>query len=171
MKTKIFYILSTGFLGLILAGCAEDDEKYRSEPPMIADMVITSLKDGSNEVHVGDRFIVTLQQKKKGLRLNATQYTWNASPSDDISHRYNRSVIYDQERQDPVDTLIATQSGNYRISFIGKYNASGNTNVWSHKHGATFTESFGDGNGQVTYTTGGILYFTVQAYKNVRVLP
>lgn len=81
------------------------------------------------------------------------------------------SVIYDHESQNPIDTLTAHEAGDYRINFSGKYNASGNTQTWSNKYGMSFTENFADGNGKATYTTGGILYFTVQAYKNITIQP
>lgn len=171
MSKNFICIMSIAALGIILSSCEDDDDKYRSEPPVFSDMIVKSLTDGSDKVHVGDRFTVTLQQRKKGLRLNTTQYSWSASPSDGISHKYTRSVIYDQENQNPVDTLVATAAGKYRINFTGKYNASGNTQPWSEKHGTSFSVKFDSGEGQATYTTGGILYFTVQAFKDITVMP
>ena len=168
-----FLIRAIGAVALVgmLSGCEDDEEKYRSEPPLVADMVVTSLKDGSSNIHVGDKFTVTLVQKKKGRLLNASKYSWSSTPSG-LSHKNAlQSVIYDQESQNPVDTLTADAVDDYRINFSGKYNASGNTQFWSNKYGVSFTENFGDGNGKATYTTGGILYFTVQAYKNIKVLP
>lgn len=172
MKKLLLHAIGAVALTCTLSGCEDDDEKYRSEPPLVADMVVTSLKDGSSNIHVGDKFTVTLVQKKKGRLLNATKYSWSTTPSQGITHQTAlHSVIYDHESQNPIDTLTAHEAGDYRINFSGKYNASGNTQTWSNKYGMSFTENFADGNGKATYTTGGILYFTVQAYKNITIQP
>lgn len=170
---KTFLWIGLGLLGLGMAGCSEDsgNEKYRSEPPMFSDMTVKSLSTGESEVHVGDMFVVTAEQKKLGRLLNSTTYTWSISPSENISQKYQQSAIYDQERQNPTDTLIASQAGEYTVTFQARYNASGNTSVWSSRYGYSFSENFADGNGKATYTTGGLLYFAVTAEKKIEVLP
>lgn len=114
-----FLIRAIGAVALVgmLSGCEDDEEKYRSEPPLVADMVVTSLKDGSSNIHVGDKFTVTLVQKKKGRLLNASKYSWSSTPSGLAHKNALQSVIYDQESQNPVDTLTADAVGDYRINF------------------------------------------------------
>lgn len=161
---KILPLLTAVF---IFAGC--EKENYNSEPPLLKDITIRSLTTGESEVHVGEKFVLTAEQKKKGKLLNATKYTWSCD-NEAISHKYNTSVIYDQESQNPTDTLIATNAGSYIINFTAKYNASGDTQDWSSKYGSSFSEPFPDNNGKATYTTGGILYYTIQAQKRITVL-
>lgn len=170
---KTFQWIGMSVLCLGMAGCSEDsnNEKYRSEPPMFEDFTLKSLDTGASEVHAGEKFVITGEQKKLGRLLNTTTYAWTAAPSDGVSQKYQRSAIYDQETQNPTDTLIITQPGEYTVTFQARYNASGNTSVWSGSRGYSFTESFADGNGKATYVTGGLFYFSVTAEKKIEILP
>lgn len=156
---------------LMLASCSEEgnDDKYRSEPPLLSDITISPLGGEGTEIHVGEKFTATAEQSKAGRLLNTTTYTWSSTP-DGLTHKYTTKVIYDNAPANPVDTLVASSPGTYTLTFTGKYNASGNTQVWAQKYGSSFTEQFASGNGKATYVTGGILYFTVTATKTFMVV-
>lgn len=155
----------------MLASCSEDgdNEKYRSEPPMLSDITVTPLSGSNGQIRVGERFVATAVQSKLGRLLNTTTYTWTGN-SDNVSHKYESSAIYDNDPHNPTDTLVATQAGTFTLTFTGKYNASGNTQIWAQQKGSSFSESFESGDGKVTYFTGGIFYFTVTATKSVTVV-
>lgn len=167
-KAYFFLLLMVSFLAI---SCSEetDNPKYRSEPPMLSDITVTSL-DGNSEIHAGQRFLATAVQSKLGRLLNTTSYTWTGN-SDNVSHAYEKSVIYDNDTHNPTDTLVASAAGTYTITFTGKYNASGNTQIWAQQKGSSFSEEFESGDGKVTYFTGGLLYFTVTATKEVVIVP
>lgn len=168
MKHIVLLSLS---LALLTVSCEDNDEKYHSEPPTIADITFQSLATGSSEIHVGEKFVATLKQRKKGRLLHTARYTWNTTP-DGLTHRYTPSVIYDKENSNPTDTLIATTPGKYEINFTGSYEASGNnTTVWSNKYGKDFTAMLNDGEGTARYITDGMFHFTLRVQKTVRILP
>lgn len=171
MKQTAFYMLSAVVLLLAMTACSEngDSEEYRSEPPTFSDFTIKNLSDGSNVVHVGDIFVVTANQKKKGRLLYNAQYKW--SNSSNFSQKYTKSAIYDNEPFNPTDTIVAQSAGDLKVSFTGKYKVSGNVTTWSSKHGSSYSETFADGKGSATYTVSGILYFDVEAHKTFTILP
>lgn len=171
MKQKVFYLLGIVTLLFTATACSENgnDEEYRSEPPLFSDFTIKNLSDGSDKVHVGDKFVVTAEQRKKGRLIYKAEYTWTNSSN--FSQKYKKSVVYDKEPINPSDTLVATSAGALKITFKGKYYNSGNVTVWSNKYGTSFSETFASGQGSATYTTSGILYFDVEAHKTFTILP
>jgi len=168
-KTLTFFL---GAATSLLVSCSEEtnSKEYRSEPPMFSDITITPLSGNDGKIHAGQRFLATAEQSKQGRLLNATTYTWSSN-SDNISHSYESSVIYDKNTDNPTDTLVANAAGTYTLTFTGKYKASGNTQIWAQQQGTTFSENFASGNGKVTYFTGGIFYFTVTATREIEVVP
>lgn len=173
MKKTILWI-GVATLCFAFASCSDEanDEKYRSEPPTFSDLTFKTVDTGSETIHVGEKFVVTAEQKKLRRLLNTTTYSWSVTPNSNsqVSQKYVQSVIYDQETQNPTDTLVITEAGDYEITFTARYNVSGNTTVWSSKYGYTYSESFADGNGTATYTTGGLFYFGVTATKSFSVV-
>lgn len=170
MNYKYLTIVGITAISSLTMGCSDDEHEYRSEPPLFSDVVVKSLETGKEEIHVGERFIVTAVQQKTGRLLNKTTYKWASTP-DGISHKYKTAVIYDLEYENPTDTLIAQKPGTFNINFNAKYNVSGNTSEWSNKYGTSFVSPFESGNGKATYVTGGLFYFTVSAEKTINVLP
>lgn len=168
-KTLTILLAVSSFL---LPSCSEEtnNKEYRSEPPMLSDISVTPLSGTDGQIHVGQRFVATAEQSKLGRLLNATTYTWTSN-SDNISHSYESSVIYDNDTHNPTDTLVANTEGTYTLTFLGKYKASGNTQIWAQQRGSSFSEDFATGNGSVTYYTGGIFYFTVTANKQIEIMP
>lgn len=164
-KRKVFTIGLLLPALAFLTACSEDSDssEYRSEPPVFLNMSIENLSDGSDEVHVGDTFVITGEQDKKGRLIYKAEYGWENSLS--FSQTYTSTVIYDNNNVNPTDTLVATSAGSNTVTFTGKYYASGNTSVWSSKYGSSCTIEFEDGSGEGTYTVGGILYFTVVLEK------
>ena len=162
---------------ITFTACSDDD--YESRPPRIANLEINVLERDANgqlvatnseEVHVGDYFTVTAKQKTIGHLLNATTYAWTNSKG--FSQRYRQSVIYDkyEEGFNSADTLYASESGTCKVSFSGKYKASGSTNEWAKNYGSVSSETTAEGT-NVTYTVGGIFYFTVAADRTFTIKP
>lgn len=159
--------------------CSDEsnDEKYRSEPPRFSDISIRPLEsgagpiadNGSGNLPVGQRLLVTAHQSAIGRLLYKATYEWTTSPSEDVSHRYSQKVVYDDMPVDPTDTIIVSAPGTYRINLAAKYYTSGQVTTWGAQHGTGFTDNFADGNGSATYTLAGILYFTVNASKTFTV--
>lgn len=145
--------------------CSEDTDnpKYASEPPVFTGFEVKPLDETATEVKAGERFVVTLKQSRKGKLLYAGQYAWEAtSNAGDASHRYKQSVIYDQEPQEPTDTMMVSKAGTYKVTFSGKYKTSGQVVNWQKKYGTGYTTDFADG-GKVTYTLPSWQYYTVKA--------
>lgn len=176
-KSSILTLTASLLLASGLASCSEDE--YDSQPPRFSEMEVNVLSRDANgnlvptnsdEVHVGDYFTVTARQRTIGKLLNTTKYTW--SNSQNFSQRYRPSVIYDQYEQDfnPADTLYASAAGACKVTFTGKYNASGDTQKWASDYGSTSSETLTDGT-KLTYTVGGILYFTVTAERTLNIKP
>ena len=183
MMTKRL-ILSSAALVLLsasLASCSEDSnkEEYSSTPPRFSAMEINVLNRDANgnftstnsdEVHVGDWFTVTARQRQRGKLLNACTYTWTNTKG--FSQKYRTSVIYDKYEQDfsPVDTLYAESAGTCKLTFTGKYKASGSTQRFASTYGANSSENLEDGT-KVSYVVGGIFYFTATAERTITIKP
>lgn len=147
-------------LTLALAGCSEhaDDAKYASLPPQFEDMTFATLT-GNTTLQAGDKIVATAVQSKKGRLLNGTTYTWSTSPIDGITHGFKRFVIYDNESNNPTDTLTFATPGTYTVKLEARYKSSGNN---QNVDGTTEFEG-----GRVTYKTGGLLSYTVTVEKTV----
>lgn len=177
MKT-LNYSLLTAFASIVmLSSCSEDsnNSKYASMPPTFYDMSIQSAETGQTltQVKAGEKFVAIMQQKTVGRLLNKTAYSWGISPTvTDLVHKPNLStdVVYDQQTQNPTDTLTIDQAGVYTLTFTASYNASGNTTNWSSQYGASFSEYMPDNIGRVQYNTRGLFGFSVIATKRVTVV-
>lgn len=178
IKDNLKALVAMLFLPWAVMSCSDDsnDEKYRSEPPRFSDISVRPLNtteqgsDGdAQELYTGQRLLVTAHQSAIGRLLYKAVYSWTASPSDGVSHLYSQNVVYDNNSVDPTDTIIVNNAGTYSISLTAKYYASGQVTSWGAEHSSGFTESFADGNGSVTYSLSGILYFTVNASKTFTV--
>lgn len=176
-KSSILTLTASLLLASGLASCSKDE--YDSQPPRFSGMEVNVLSRDANgnlvstnsdEVHVGDYFTVTARQRTIGKLLNTSKYTW--SNSQNFSQRYRPSVIYDNYEQNfnPADTLYASAAGTCKVTFTGKYNASGDTQKWASDYGSTSSETLTDGS-KVTYTVGGIFYFTVTAECTLNIKP
>lgn len=155
--------LTIAFTALILfvAGCSDnaDDPKYRSLPPEISDLTLAPL-DGSTELRANTPIVATVQQKKLGRLLHGATYSWKTSPID-IDHKYVKGVIYDQEPQNPTDTITFANKGTYTLTFTGRYKRSN----YSGQHNYSVDIS----DGKVTYSTPSLMYYDVKVEKTVRI--
>ena len=167
MNTK-HLLLIIPFLTLFCA-CSDDadDEKYASRPPVFEEIVCQPLNDGETVLRAGQPFVVTARQKSLGRLLNNSTYTWSDREGQ-LSHKFTQKVIYDQETQNPTDTVVAPSAGAYKLTMYARYNASGNTSWWSGKYGSTFQSTLTEG-GKATYVTGGLFYFGVTLEKTIMV--
>ena len=73
-----------------------------------------------------------------------------------------------------IPSPLINTAGEYKLTFSGTYNAKGNVQAWSAKHGSSITYSFeGDVNSRVVcsvhagYTPG----FDITASTKIKVLP
>ncbi len=165
-----FILSALALSALAFTACSEhtNDAEYSSEAPRIADLTIQSLNPSHTDVHVGDRFVVTAVQQKKGRLLNRTTYKWTNSAS--FEQKYTNYTAYDNGNFNPTDTLVATSAGSFKVSFRGDYKTSGsNINTWLKTYGATYTEKL-PGNGSATYNASMSL-FVVTAEKTFEILP
>lgn len=176
-KSSILTLTSALLLTSGLASCSKDE--YDSQPPRFSEMEVNVLSrdangnfvsTGNDEVHVGDYFTVTARQRTIGKLLNTSKYTWSNTMN--FSQKYRPSVIYDNYEQNfnPADTLYASSAGVCKVTFTGKYNASGDTQKWASTYGSTSSETLSDGS-KLTYTVGGIFYFTVTAECTLNIRP
>lgn len=145
-----------------------NDLEYGSMAPRIADLTIQSLNPEHSQVRVGDRFVVTAVQQKKGRLLNRTTYKWSNSSS--FEQKYTNYTAYDAGNFNPTDTLIATSAGDCKVTFQGEYKTSGsNINSWLHTYGAISSEKL-PGNGLVSYSAS-MSIFKIKAEKTFTILP
>lgn len=156
-------------IGLI--SCSDDNErkaKYNSLPPTFSNMVATELETGSNTLHAGKKFVVTLEQSKIGQLLDKSTYAWNLSPEvEGNSQKYTTIVYYDNTPAAPTDTILINTPGTYTITFTGKYNASGYTTNWTNSGAANNATYWPDGSGKVNYSSRGLYGFTALATKKI----
>lgn len=136
-----------------LTACSEntENEDYQSAPPTFSDVTFRNLTRPNDETfHVGDRIEATAVQSKKGKLLYKSEYVWTTNNEDQTTHNYYKGGIYDKDTRDPKDTLTVTAAGNYDVTLTATYGISGQ---YSPKYSGT--TYFADGNGSVTYKTGG----------------
>lgn len=115
-------------LGIILTFTCCSEEDYTSRPPVFSEITIHSLEEGTPTVfYAGDKIVATAVQTTKGHLLNKTTYQWIISPTEgvDYSQKYQSTVIYDVQSENPTDTIVINTPGEYNITFKAKYNASG----------------------------------------------
>lgn len=125
MLNKALQLISAFSFIIILLGCSEDTERFRSEAPHFARLTAKSLSDGSSTLRVGQPFVLTAEQEVRGKRLDRTNYRWEVANAADWTQRYTKNLVYDKQPQHPTDTLVATTPGVYRITFTANYNPSG----------------------------------------------
>ena len=115
--------------------------------------------------------IIIAQQKNTGRLLGLAKYSWTL---DGTAIGSKRQVYFDEDSSNPSDTVTINTAGEYKLTFSGTYNAKGNVQAWSAKHGSSITYSFeGDVNSRVVcsvhagYTPG----FDITASTKIKVLP
>lgn len=109
---------------LLLGACTGDDERFVSYPPKFSEIRITDLNGQETIPQVGVPFIATVIQSQHGKLLNTTRYSWSVENSHDWKHSFVQQVIYDKERTNPCDTIIANQTGSFTLQFRAIYNTS-----------------------------------------------
>lgn len=173
--THVYKLLLLGLalLATTVVGCTEDpaNEKYRSEPPTLNGITAKSLSNNTETIHVGEKIVLTAQQKNTGRLLGLAKYSWTL---DGTAIGSKRQVYFDEDSSNPSDTVTINTAGEYKLTFSGTYNARGNVQAWSAKHGSSITYSFeGDVNSRVVcsvhagYTPG----FDITASTKIKVLP
>lgn len=174
MKKKL--LLSALFACAITSfftSCSDDNEhssKYNSTPPTFSDMTVKELSTEGTTLHAGEKFVVTLQQNKIGKLLYKAKYDWSLSPeTDGNSQKYKTLVIYDQEPQNPTDTILINTPGTYTLTFKGTYDASAYTTLWRENEANQNSTFWPDNSGKVTYTSRGEFGFTAVATKKITV--
>lgn len=156
---------------LLFAACSEDTDnpKYQSEPPLVSDITFSVNGQETSTIHVGDKFTATVVQKKIGRLLYKSKYSWENTSGFDVEA--TGTAIYDNDTKNPTATFTATTAGNCKITFTGRYYASGQVVGWTSKYGSSYYEDFADNNGRATYSYLGYSQFSVVATKTITVLP
>lgn len=162
MKTNsVIRPLLLGALALAtLSGCSEDE--YISRSPRFSDVTFENI-DGSSTIYAGDRIVATAVQGTKGKYLNGTTYAWSVSPSDDVQQKYKTGCIYDNESENPTDTIVFPSSGTYTITLKATYKTS------AEGESVSATSTFESGSGTATYS-GGLTIQHVTLEKKVKVV-
>lgn len=164
MKRTFFSLMAIVSLAMLsLSSCSDKADEYLSQPPEFTDMGFTSLATGDTVIHVGDPVVATALQSRKGKWLNRSDYTWRCEPVE-VAHQYKKGAIYDNEPQNPTDTVTFTAKGVYKMVFSGKYRLSA---------GADYSKNYTIPipNGKVTYRAPGLFYYEVEVEKTITVLP
>lgn len=162
MKRILFFVFVLAGT-LWMASCSEnsDDPKYRSKMPEFSDLSIAA-KDGGT-LKAGSDVVATAIQSSKGRLLGTTTYEWSIEPlNDEANHRYRKSVIYDVQSENPVDTLCFPSAGTYEVKLVGKYGLSGQYDTYNS------TVSLENGT-KVTYRTLGQFTYQVELKKRISV--
>ena len=162
MKTKkiLMFLCCALALGIFATSCEEDD--YTSQPPTFSDMTFTMVEDGSTDLRAGERVLATCVQSKKGHLLNLTKYNWSAD-TEKVTHSYKKELKagYDNESQNPTDTLVFENPGTYKVTFSARYTTSGDYNVVSRVDKID--------QGKITYKTPSFQFYDVIIEKRVTV--
>lgn len=172
-KTFLLSALLLCTITSFITSCSDENEhssKYNSTPPTFNDLTIKEISTNSTTLHTGEKLVATMQQAKIGKLLYKAKYEWAINPeTEGNSQKYKTVVIYDQEPQNPTDTLIINTPGTYTLTFKGTYDASAHTTLW-RESGADQSSSFWpDNSGKVTYSSRGEFGFTVVATKKITV--
>lgn len=163
MKKNLVLLFTFGLVALMSASCSDDD--YDSLPPRFSDMTFRSLS-GSETFKAGDSILATLECSQCGkLLVNATQ-KWSAEGGS-VKHSYMQKGIYNELPVSPVDTLVFSTPGRYKVVFNAEYTTGGQRGMTSSSK-----VPFADGNGSVSYSVYGAALFhyevTAEKYITVR---
>ncbi len=173
---KIFLIALTA---TALTACSEhyDDAKYASKPPQFVEMTFQNIDNPDGGITAGSRIVVTAVQGQYGRLLNGTTYNWTAEPSDNTTHQFTKSVVYDNQPQNPTDTIVFSGAGLYDVTLSATYKSSGNNQSYSGTQqfsgGAQLSSTSGVSSTditKVTYATNGLLSYSVSVERKIRVL-
>lgn len=140
---------------MFAASCSDDNSDYKSVCPRFSDITLET-KAGSTTLCVGDTIIATAVQSSLGRLLNGTTYTWSSSGSTDtdsvsyVSHKYTSSVLYDNDKSNPTDTIIVSKAGSYTLNLACVYKISG---IYSSTGSSTSSSGF-----SATYAGGSTRY-------------
>ncbi len=174
MAKHILPALAAFAAAAAFTSCSQDsdNEKYAQKPPTFSELRVVENSTGSTTIHVGEKAVATAVQKTTGRQLNKTTYAWSLSPDEaDNKHHYTSQVIYDYEKDNPVDTITFQKSGDYALTFKAVYNGSGNTTVWANQYGNEYSERLDDrGLTKATYTVRPNFGFTVTITTRVTVV-
>lgn len=117
----------------LVAGCSsnEDDAKYQSTPPTFSDLTLVNAS-GGDALRAGEVCKATAVQASKGRLLNATEYTWQASPDADVYiDKAQYGVIYDNESANPTASFTFPRAGHYIITLKARYSISGTAGAYN----------------------------------------
>ena len=128
MKKKSYIAcLCTLALTLFTTSCEEnsDDPKYRSLPPVFADMEFKNVGGENEIIKAGDKILATCVQQQYGRLLNLTSYKWRVdtiqtNKTVNAQHNYKKEVVYDTDAAHPTDTIIFKYPGTYYVTFDAK---------------------------------------------------
>ena len=121
---------------VVLTSCEEED--YTSSPPLFSDVTFND-----SILYAGDTLIATAVQSRQARLVDRTTYSWTLSQGGetvDVEHRYTPTVVYSLTPQNPTDTLVIENPGNYVLTLEADYNISGQSD------GSTFSTTIPSGN-------------------------
>ncbi len=138
MNKNIFTLGFALMTTLVVLTSCEEEEDYTSSPPLFSDVTFND-----SIVYAGDTLIATAIQSRQARLVDRTTYSWTLSQGGetvDVEHHYTPIVVYTQSPQNPTDTLVIENPGNYVLTLEASYNISGQSD------GSIFSTSIPDGN-------------------------
>ncbi len=138
-----------------LTNCTKDD--YSSLPPEFEDITFVS-QDGNPTLTAGTEITATAKQSKKGKLLYKAEYKWECEQGIVKTPKYE--VIYDQQPENPVTTLILPARGSYKIIFTARYHISGQSEAINYEKNIP---------GGTIKCKAGTFYYDVTIEKNFKV--
>lgn len=161
-KNLIACLCALFLLPFVFISCSEKDgeEEYRSYPPEFTDVTFAA-SDGGDVLRAGDDIQATAVQGKKGRLLNKTEYAWSIEGVEDaFGDQVAKTVVYDNESENPSATFSVLAAGRYKLVFTARYSISGQP---QSRNGVVNIE-----NGTVNYATS-TLYYDVTVEKTFTV--
>ena len=162
MIKKILLPLFALALGLV--SCERDDDKYISTCPIFQDVTFTSVVSGTEKILTGEPFVATAKQAKYGHLLYKAKYVWSDGREVGVHSPAFTTVVYDNNPNNPVDTIVFYSPGVHQVKLVADYDISG----YYDPSVVKTTEIAG---GRIQYELLSAFKYRVTITKNVHVEP
>lgn len=120
MKKHLIYSLTCCLMLMIALTSCEEDKHYSKLP------TFCGFKFTPTVIHSGDMVTVTAVQQTHGDLLYKAEYSWTATMNGCEPIKYNKSVVYDNDKSDPkFEFQVPSEAtGQLTVSFKARYHYS-----------------------------------------------